>query len=573
MTGLDESDGATMSASAERWAEGPGVLASVWRYRWLVLAGAVLAGLLGYVGAQTQATVYEASTRLYLADPGTTGVFDQQSSPSLERYVPQQAEQVTSTPVLTQAAEQLGPPVTPSELRGQTSVTGDPELATIDIEVSHASPDGAAETANAIAAAYQDTVRTAEQARIERATEELEAAAADIEAQIADLDAAGEGSADGQTGVLTQRLVEIDTLAQQLRVDARLFGSGVEFSEAAAPPGEPAAPRPRRSAAGAGVLGLLLASAAAYWLAGRSRRIQGAHEPAEILGAPLLGSLPRYRPLKDGTLERRTTLEPRTTEAYRFVYSSIDMIIHETDARSVMVTSADPATGKTETALQLAATAARRGRDTLLIDADVRMRGLSHFLSADDAPGLLDLADAQTPARQSPRVVTHALGDGVDLAVMPAGRATASATHSDLGEPWIGTAIRRLAGTHALTVLDSPPLLAVADTATIAANSDAIVLVVQEGDAIGRIEQARERLRFVGDRLIGYVYISSSALADTNFDYGLVRSQAARGATRPRDPDPGRSARTLPPSPGSEAGASDPDHPRRAHQDAPGPGR
>ena len=55
-------------------------------------------------------------------------------------------------------------------------------------------------------------------------------------------------------------------------------------------------------------------------------------------------------------------------------------------------------------------------------------------------------------------------------------------------------------------LLDSPPLLAVADTSVVAGQVAGVVLVVTRGTDIGQLEQVRERLAFVSTPLLGYVY-------------------------------------------------------------------
>ncbi len=82
--------------SLERWAEGPSITASIWRYKWMVLASAVIVGLIGFVLSSLQSEEYEASARLTLTSPGTTVVFDRQAFVPLERYLPQQAQRATS---------------------------------------------------------------------------------------------------------------------------------------------------------------------------------------------------------------------------------------------------------------------------------------------------------------------------------------------------------------------------------------------------------------------------------------------------------------------------------------------
>ncbi|MFO7778831.1 MAG: Wzz/FepE/Etk N-terminal domain-containing protein [Nitriliruptoraceae bacterium] len=517
--------------SLERWAEGPSITASIWRYKWMVLASAVAVGLAAFVLSSLQSEEYEASARLTLTSPGTTVVFDRQASVPLERYLPQQAQRVTSPEVLTAAAASLDDGTTPDELARQLSVETNIQLVSMTITATAGSAERAAEIANAVSSAYQTSVREAGLERVNRAVQELEETAAGIQAQIEELTAQADDEGElppgvaGQVGVLTQRIVEIDSLAQQLLVDARVFGTGVDLEVAAEPPGAPVAPRPRLAALGAAVLAAIFASAVAYWLAGRRKPVVSRDDPAEVLGVPLLGILPTYDVPEIGTLAQRTALEPSTAEAYRFVYSSLTAILRDSDATSVMVTSASPGQGKTETALQIAVTAHRRGQHVLLIDADLRMRGLSTFLRADRIPGLIDLAEIKAGHEPELLIMPYEIDGQRHLDILTAGR---TSEHDDehLSEGWFGQAFEAVTGGYDLSVVDSPPLLAVADTATIAGFTDAIVLVVREGSDLDELQRVHQRLRFVRQRLVGYVYLSPSALDDTSFDYGLVRSRA-----------------------------------------------
>jgi Mrp family chromosome partitioning ATPase len=538
---------ASMNGTPERWAEGPSIVESIWRWRYAVLAAALIAGAAGFVLSSRQDPVYQTSATMFLTNPSTSGIF-QQSRMNLGEYLPRETERLQSSRVLTAAAETLN--TSPGAIADQLEAAGDIERGTLTVTVTDGLPERAAEVANGVAAAYQEDVRTYQFERVNSTVEELDRNAAQIQEQIDTLteEAAAlqpaEPAADAgpvpnqfasQIGVLTQRLVEVEMLAQQLLVDARIFGSGVEFAEDAVVPELPVSPRPRRTAIVSALLGALLASALAYWQAGRGQRIAARDEPARILEVPLLGVLPTYKPPQQVTLAQRTALEPRTSEAYRFVYSSLGATLREHGGRSVMVTSAGPGIGKTESALQLAVTAVRRGQRVLLIDADLRMRGLTNFLRAERAPGLLDLAAPQDGVEAKSLVRKYPLDQHRHIHVLTAGR-TNEREEDHLNESWFGAAFEEIVQDYDLTIVDSPPLLAVADTSTIAGYTDAIVLVVREGSDLEQLERVRQRLRFVQQRLVGYVYLTPTALDDSDFDYGLVRSQAWKELDGPETP-------------------------------------
>jgi Mrp family chromosome partitioning ATPase len=70
-----------------------------------------------------------------------------------------------------------------------------------------------------------------------------------------------------------------------------------------------------------------------------------------------------------------------------------------------------------------------------------------------------------------------------------------------------------------LVVLDSPPILAVADTSAIAGQVDGIVVVVAKGTPLKTLEEVRERLEFVGTPVLGYVFNRADTRAGS-YGYG-----------------------------------------------------
>lgn len=314
----------------EAWQSGPGLLASVWRYRWWVLGATVLAGIAGFLLSTMQPTTYEATARLFLTDPRQAAVFGTQRAVDPERYIPQQTERITSSPVLERTVELLGSGSSPASLERQLTAEGDIELDLIEITGSSGDPRRAADLANIAAVAYTEIAQETRLAAAREAARELEAAASQLDEQIAELQAEAEiaEALTDQLDVLIRQRVDISSRAQQQLVEARVFGSGVDFLEEATVPRSPASPSPKRDAVLAAVLGAALAAAGAYWRAGRGTTIEGRNEPAEILGAPLLGVLPLYRDAGDATLDARLAIDAEAQESYEFLLSSIGTPSH-----------------------------------------------------------------------------------------------------------------------------------------------------------------------------------------------------------------------------------------------------
>ncbi|MFP5310008.1 MAG: hypothetical protein ACLGIR_10585 [Actinomycetes bacterium] len=511
---------------------GPSILASVWRHRYAVAAVVATATALGYAASSQQDETYEATARLFLSDPRQSTVFTR-ASVDPERYVPQQAERVESSPVLERLVELTDEVDSTAEARRQLSVEGDVELDLILVTGSAGTPEAAADIANAAAEAYTTVTSEVKTAAAEAAATELQAAIDELDAQIAALGRRAGGLAPDtlaaeQLDVLVQQRVELAARSQQLLVDARVFGSGVDYVEPATPPADPSAPSPTRDGVLAGLLAGALAAAGAYWRAGRDPRVEGRNQPGELLGLPLLGVIPVY-PRTGGSLADRLSIDASAQEAYDFLLSSVIQRAAGAGARTILVTSPQPGDGKTEVSLQLTVSAMLQGRRALLVDGDLRVRATTRLVGLDGGPGLVDLAVTESRVVRSYVGTVPILDGQLQLPVLPAG-STAAEGSGSLRSPRVTEGLNALASDLDLVVIDAAPLLATADTTVLSGHVDAILLVLREGTSLGVIEAMKERLAFVGAPVLGYAYISSSEVdVPYAYGYGGYRYQGARG--------------------------------------------
>jgi succinoglycan biosynthesis transport protein ExoP len=168
--------------------------------------------------------------------------------------------------------------------------------------------------------------------------------------------------------------------------------------------------------------------------------------------------------------------------------------------RSVMVTSAEPHEGKTTTASQLAASLARSGRRTLLIDADIRNPGAHRIFEMQQGPGLCELlrGESERDAAVQPTRTTN-------LWLLPAGRCDLRSVQA-MSTAYLGTIIAGLCAQFEYVVIDSGPLLKVADSLMVGQHVDAAILsVLRDVSKVPNVYQACERLRSVGITVLGAV--------------------------------------------------------------------
>jgi capsular exopolysaccharide synthesis family protein len=137
------------------------------------------------------------------------------------------------------------------------------------------------------------------------------------------------------------------------------------------------------------------------------------------------------------------------------------------DVKSVLVTSAEPGEGKTLVSLGLALAAAGAGERVLLLEADMRDPGLSRVLKLPQVAGLSrtlaegDKAVAEATTTVAADELTKSAGE-VTLDVLPAG-AIPPNPPALLESQMMKELIAQAEKTYDFVVIDTPPLLAVAD--------------------------------------------------------------------------------------------------------------
>lgn len=496
-----------------------GLVASIWRYRHRIIVATLMFGLLGYWLSALQSATYVAEAVVLLRDPSDAHTFSSASTyADPARNVHQQASVMSSTPVFERAADLVGG-IGAQQLEDSVEVIADEDLNRLLVRATARTADEAAARANAMTQAFEEVAR-------DRRLEEVAAGTSVIEEEITDLRDTVQGlSRQLQTNpsnalaltrlqVTEEQLLALQGRVSEVSADAAMFGSGVQSQEPAQPPEAPASPSPVRYGALTAILAFVIGAAAAYRRVGRPARVGHDTDPGATLSVPLLGEVPEY-PHSELDLAE---LLPGTaaSQAYRIVLSSIEYSLAGLGGSSVMVTSAEPGDGRTSTALHVAVAAARGGQSVVLVDADVHRPTLSGLLRLQEHAGLVEYVNGSADIDQVTRRLR--LSDDAHLSVVPAGHASQDADGL-ARTPQFKAAMQHMRTGADVVIVDSPPLLSVADSTEIAAEVDAIVLVVNVQTDPMTLDRVRNRLSLVPSPLIGYV---------------VNRAVIGRGGGRPR---------------------------------------
>jgi tyrosine-protein kinase len=254
-------------------------------------------------------------------------------------------------------------------------------------------------------------------------------------------------------------------------------------------------PKPARTLAFAGAIGLAVGLILAFARESLSAGIRDRGEAEKLFGAPVLGMLPKGSvgkppPEVDGRPNRALV------DAMRVLSANLQYSDAEARGPTFLVTSAQTSEGKTTVAANLAVELAVSGKSVICVDADTRRPRLHDHLRLNDAEqGLTDViagnveldAALQTVTlvdpsqngrffRRNPYEPVAASATG-RLRALSAGSAPAGA--STFSRDAVSKLLQELGSRADFVVVDSPPLLSLADAFPLVLQADSVLVVAR----------------------------------------------------------------------------------------------
>lgn len=314
-----------------------------------------------------------------------------------------------------------------------------------------------------------------------------------------------------------QLYVQLSAKLQEIRIaEESQIGLG-EIIRPALIPERPIRPIKTRILVLGTVLGLLLGFLAAY---ARYRLDGRIHTPQDVtqLGISFLSPLPEMKQIIRKEFGRTNRVESTTglvstsllallrpytppSEAYRRLFMTLQFSSANHLVRSILVTSVEAETGKSTLSLNLAITAAKANRSTLIVDADLHRPRLHTLLGWRSRRSLVDLLDDQKTALSKEDLAT-----GIEnLFAVTSPEAIAGATEL-LSSRFTQEFLDQLLGMFDLVILDSPPAMVLSDPVILSSKCDVTLIVARAGqtDASALIQTIND-LELAGARIAGTV--------------------------------------------------------------------
>lgn len=263
-------------------------------------------------------------------------------------------------------------------------------------------------------------------------------------------------------------------------------------------PQRPSSPKLLVNLAAALLAGVALGALVAFALEQMDEAIADPSEIERRIGLPLLGSVPKVKDTspKEALLDRKSSL----VDAYLAVQSSLGFATEYGVPRSLAVTSTRPAEGKSTTALALATMLARGHRRVILVDGDMRSPSVHHLGGVSHDRGLSNFLAGQDDIAS----LTFGMDD-LGFTAMSAGPIPPNAAELLTGNR-LTLLIDRLLESYDHVIIDSPPIMGLADAPLIAARVEGVIYAVEaHGIRSTIVRTALSRLASVNARVIGAV--------------------------------------------------------------------
>ena len=289
-----------------------------------------------------------------------------------------------------------------------------------------------------------------------------------------------------------------DALLQKYKQIGVAGGVGVNNIAVVDPadqPGIPSSPRLLRNLLIALIAGTIVGVAIALLI---EQVDQGIADPMEIeqkLGVPLIGVTPKLVG-EEKPIEALENPKAALSEAYASIVANLGFTTAHGVPKTVAITSARPAEGKSSTSYALSRALARTGRRVLLIDADMRSPSMHHLFGVPIGHGLSNYLAGQNETEGL--VQTTSIEN---LSLMTTGPQPPS-TPELLSSDRLEQLIAGMSARYDHVIFDLPPVMGLADAPLIASQVEGTLMVIAAHVtyqnvarmAIGRLQASRAHM-------------------------------------------------------------------------------
>lgn len=277
------------------------------------------------------------------------------------------------------------------------------------------------------------------------------------------------------------------------------------------------------------VLGLFLGTVLAFLLEFLDDRVKTTNDLEKVVKIPLLGITPLVKHHADKDMALLSYNEPSSAmaEAFRSLRTNLLFSTSTGAPLTLAITSSMPSEAKSSTCTNLAAVFAQAGKRILIVDCDLRKPTLHKRLSLDNSMGLSTYlthqADVDEVLQNTPMKGVSAITAG------PLSPNPAELLSSERMDELLALAPKEFD----MIILDSPPVMGLADALIIANHASATILIAAHAQSKKRpLMDAYQRLRQANANLIGTVFTKMKSGSSYGYNYDYYYSYGSSGSRK-----------------------------------------
>lgn len=255
-------------------------------------------------------------------------------------------------------------------------------------------------------------------------------------------------------------------------------------------------------------------------------------DPTDVqrsLGLPVLGVIPQGEDEEQDIATALVDRKSAISEAYLSLRTTIAFTTTHGIPATIAVTSTRPGEGKSTTAYALARLIASSGKKTLLVDCDMRSPSVHLLVAGANKVGLSNALSGQDDLGSM-----FLQGPEEGLSILTAGPIPPSAAELLASDrlPWLLNELTTRYGFDHV-VLDSPPVIGLADALIVSSRAEATIYVVEaHATRVNQVLSALQRLSSVDSHIIGVALTKfrsekSAFTYDYGYGYGSERRKTA----------------------------------------------
>ncbi|MGB1251633.1 MAG: polysaccharide biosynthesis tyrosine autokinase [Candidatus Promineifilaceae bacterium] len=490
---------------------------------WIILLSAVLAGVIAFTVNSNRVKLYRSTADFLIDVAAGSGSQREYAGQLIAKGLVQDYLQIIPTsPIANEVIERLSEDYpemadwSARRLLGMINLSSPFETQLISISVVDNNRQRAADIANMIGVVFGEVNAERSKSRFSVPIEKLDDQLSGLDGRIGEIEIAisqfGEADTaaeEAELSRLQRSLNELQTnynTAFQTRLDldieqARSLNNFIG-TEPAIASFIPISPRTNSNTVMAVAVVAFVALGIVLLVDYLDDTVKSPNEVFDHTGLSSLATISYIEGVNppDRLIAHKAPRDP-VSEAYRMLRTNLSFASISSEMNCVLVTSSSPGEGKSTTSANVATVLAQTGRRVILVDADLRRPSQHKIFELSTNLGLTTaLLDTTMP-------ITHHLQQTKvpGLRLMASGPVPPNPAEL-LNSARMQEVLQGLLEDADFVLVDTPPVLTVADAAILAPNVNGCVLVAEVGKTqMEMLEQANARMRNAGANMFGIV--------------------------------------------------------------------